>query len=144
MYIYDTKKAGKERLDLLLSAILCGLLAADVVIAQWTDIRVYPPAYEILVNLFFIAFSLYKLLYGIKSASLASVRRYTDAIIPVSYTHLDVYKRQTLPKPHPGLQHPEHPVSSARIQLFGPLKGFFQFHGAVDGGHDTVLSLIHI
>lgn len=81
MYIYDTKKAGKERLDLLLSAILCGLLAADVVIAQWTDIRVYPPAYEILVNLFFIAFSLYKLLYGIKSASLASVRRYTAAII---------------------------------------------------------------
>ena len=81
MYIYDTKTAGKERLDLLLSAILCGLLAADVVIAQWTDIRVYPPAYEILVKLFFIAFSLYKLLYGIKSASLASVRRYTAAII---------------------------------------------------------------
>lgn len=81
MYIFYTKKAVKERLDLLLSVILCGLLAIDVFIAQWTNVHVYPPAYEILVNLFLIAFSLYKLLCGIKSASLASVRRYTAAII---------------------------------------------------------------
>ena len=38
-------------------------------------------AYEVLVNLCLIAFSLYKLLAGVKAANLPSVRRYTAAII---------------------------------------------------------------
>ena len=77
IYIFYTKKAGKARLDLLLSVILCGLLTADLMVFPYASFL----AYEILVNLCLIAFSLYKLLRGIKSANLASVRRYTAAII---------------------------------------------------------------
>ena len=77
IYIFYTKKAGKARLDLLLSVILCGLLTADLMVFPYASFL----AYEILVNLCLIAFSLYKLLRGINSANLASVRRYTAAII---------------------------------------------------------------
>lgn len=77
IYIFYKKKAGKARLDLLLSVILCGLLTADLMVFPYASFL----AYEILVNLCLIAFSLYKLLRGIKSANLASVRRYTAAII---------------------------------------------------------------
>ncbi|EEQ58287.1 hypothetical protein CBFG_01997 [Clostridiales bacterium 1_7_47FAA] len=77
IYIFYTKKSGKARLDLLLSVILCGLLTADLMVFPYASFL----AYEILVNLCLIAFSLYKLLRGIKSANLASVRRYTAAII---------------------------------------------------------------
>ena len=77
IYVFYTKKAGKARLDLLLSVILCGLLTADLMVFPYASFL----AYEILVNLCLIAFSLYKLLRGIKSANLASVRRYTAAII---------------------------------------------------------------
>lgn len=77
IYIFYTKKAGKARLDLLLSVILCGLLTADLMVFPYASFL----AYEILVNLCLIAFSLYKLLRGIKSANLVSVRRYTAAII---------------------------------------------------------------
>lgn len=77
IYIFYKKKAGKARLDLLLSVILCGLLTADLMVFPYASFL----AYEILVNLCLIAFSLYKLLRGIKSANLVSVRRYTAAII---------------------------------------------------------------
>nr|WP_130789928.1 DUF2157 domain-containing protein [Lachnoclostridium pacaense] len=77
IYIFYTKKAGKARLDLLLSVILCGLLTADLMVFPYASFL----AYEVLVNLCLIAFSLYKLLRGIKSANLVSVRRYTAAII---------------------------------------------------------------
>lgn len=77
IYVFYTKKAGKARLDLLLSVILCGLLTADLMVFPYASFL----AYEILVNLCLIAFSLYKLLRGIKSANLVSVRRYTAAII---------------------------------------------------------------
>lgn len=77
IYVFYTKKVGKARLDLLLSVILCGLLTADLMVFPYASFL----AYEILVNLCLIAFSLYKLLRGIKSANLASVRRYTAAII---------------------------------------------------------------
>ncbi|MCC2817068.1 DUF2157 domain-containing protein [Lachnoclostridium pacaense] len=77
IYVFYKKKAGKARLDLLLSVILCGLLTADLMVFPYASFL----AYEILVNLCLIAFSLYKLLRGIKSANLVSVRRYTAAII---------------------------------------------------------------
>lgn len=77
IYVFYTKKVGKARLDLLLSVILCGLLTADLMVFPYASFL----AYEILVNLCLIAFSLYKLLRGIKSANLVSVRRYTAAII---------------------------------------------------------------
>lgn len=77
IYIFYKKKAGKARLDLLLSVILCGLLTADLMVFPYASFL----AYEILVNLCLIVFSLYKLLRGIKSANLVSVRRYTAAII---------------------------------------------------------------
>ena len=64
-------------MGLLLSLILCSLLVTDLILFPET----YVFAYEVLVNLCLIAFSLYKLLRGIKSANLASVRRYTAAII---------------------------------------------------------------
>lgn len=72
------KKATKSgRLDLLLYGILCGLLMADHMISMDTIMW----AYDVLTNLCLIAFSIYKLLCGIKAADPASVRRYTAAII---------------------------------------------------------------
>ncbi|MFR2694069.1 MAG: hypothetical protein ACLTBV_29070 [Enterocloster bolteae] len=82
MYIYDTKKAGKERLDLLLSAILCGLLAADVVVPSGqTSACILLHMKSLSTSSSLHSSTSAKLLYGIKSASLASVRRYTAAII---------------------------------------------------------------
>ena len=75
--LYYRKKHKEERLGLLMWASLCGLLAADLLL--FPEFPLF--AYEVLVNLCLIGFSLYKLLSGVKAASLASVRRYTAAII---------------------------------------------------------------
>lgn len=80
MYLSYKVNTKDERLSVLLSCIICGLLSADIVIYEWTGAADLF-AYEVLVNLCFIAYSLYKLLYGVKLVNPASVRRYTAAII---------------------------------------------------------------
>lgn len=95
------KKKDKDgRLELLTSLILCVLLTADHIIIGVINCMTYQGtwssahnlfthdfsahdlfAYEILVNLCFIAFSLYRLQRGVKLADLPSVRRYTGALI---------------------------------------------------------------
>ena len=75
--LFIKRRPKCERLNLLLSGIICGLLAADLMIYR----RAYSFSCQSLVNLCFIAFSLYKLLCGVRLTDLASVRRYTAAII---------------------------------------------------------------
>lgn len=79
MFIYHRKSTKSQWFSLILSGIMCGLLTADLILFQETDVYIH--SYEVLVNFFFIAYSLYKLLYGFKLADLSSVRRYTAAII---------------------------------------------------------------
>lgn len=81
IYIFYKKNAAGERISFLLSAAICGLLVMDIMIEQWNGAVSYRAIYEILVNLCFIAFSLYRLLCGVKMVYPASVRRYTAAII---------------------------------------------------------------
>lgn len=71
------KYARRERLSLALSCAICLLLTADLLAEQWS----YLYAYELFVNICFIAYSLYRLLCGVKLASLSSIRRYTGALI---------------------------------------------------------------
>lgn len=77
LYLFCRKQPEDGRVGLLLSLILCSLLVTDLILFPET----YVFAYEVLVNLCLIAFSLYKLLAGVKAANLPSVRRYTAAII---------------------------------------------------------------
>lgn len=77
MYVYCWKKEKDRRTGIFLSALICVLMTADLMIQDWT----YASAYEALVNICFIGFSLYKLLSGVKLANLSSVRRYTAALI---------------------------------------------------------------
>ncbi len=64
-------KEDDRRIDLAVTAALCGLLAVEI--------RSF--AFETVVNLCFIAYSLYRLMCGVKQANLSSVRRYTAALI---------------------------------------------------------------
>lgn len=77
MYLAVRKKGRDEQTGLLLFGGICGLLAFDMIFL--------PPGarfpYEILVNLCFIAYSLYRLLCGVRQVNLPSVRRYTGALI---------------------------------------------------------------
>ena len=43
---------------------------------------------------------------------------------------------------HSGLQHPECTVRGTDIQLFGPLKGLLDIHGAIYRGYNTVNAVI--
>ena len=77
MYLAVRKKGPDEQTGLLLFGGICGLLVFDMIFL--------PPGarfpYEILVNLCFIAYSLYRLLCGVRQVNLPSVRRYTGALI---------------------------------------------------------------
>lgn len=77
IFIFLRKNSKKEQLHILLYSILCGLLLLSLSEYGWN----YGMTYEVIVNLFLIAFSLYKLLCGIREANLPSVRRYTAAVI---------------------------------------------------------------
>lgn len=77
IYIIWEKRSADERIGLLLHAGLCALLVFDLVLFGSTPMFVC----EVLVNLCFIAYSLYRLLCGVKLANPASVRRYTGALI---------------------------------------------------------------
>lgn len=79
--LFIKKKPAFERLNLLLYGIICGLLTADLMIYQLTYQPVSPLAGQAIITLCFTAFSLYRLLCGVKRMDLASVRRYTASVI---------------------------------------------------------------
>lgn len=77
IYIFCKKSTASGRSGLLISCIICGLLVTDRILFSYHHMF----AYEVLVNLSFIAISLYRLLRGFKQSNPASVRRYTAAVI---------------------------------------------------------------
>lgn len=77
IYIFCRENSASGQFSLLVSCIICGVLVADRILFS----SYYIFAYEVLVNLCFIAISLYRLLRGFRNPDLASVRRYTAAVI---------------------------------------------------------------
>lgn len=77
LYIVWKKRTPREQAGLAAYGGLCGLLVLDLLFID-PDYRF---AWALLCNLGFIAYSLYRLMCGVRLVNLASVRRYTAALI---------------------------------------------------------------